>query len=51
MSKPFSDRLPAWVFWPLYALLLLMTVGSTVGLHLLSTPDSPTDSVIHHEQP
>ncbi|MEM8715595.1 MAG: hypothetical protein AAGE92_07420 [Cyanobacteria bacterium P01_G01_bin.4] len=46
-SQPFIDRLPAWVFWPLFVALLASSVGSAVGLYLLN---SSSESIPPHEQ-
>ncbi|MGK7911593.1 MAG: hypothetical protein AB4050_08960 [Synechococcus sp.] len=46
-SQPFTDRLPAWVFWPLFAALLASSAGSAVGLYLLNSSPEPVNS---HEQ-
>ncbi|MEL7085574.1 MAG: hypothetical protein AAGM36_13865 [Cyanobacteria bacterium J06597_1] len=46
-SQPFIDRLPAWVFWPLFAAILASSIGSAVGLYLLN---SSPESITPHEQ-
>lgn len=47
-SQPFTDRLPAWVFWPLFAAILASSVGSAAGLYLLL--NSSSESITPHEQ-
>ena len=42
-SKTLCDRLPAWVFWPLFVAILFSSVGSAVGLYLLNSSPEPVN--------
>lgn len=50
MAKTVCDRMPAWVFWPLYFTLLACTMGSAIGLSLRNASPSAPEPVTTDER-